>query len=88
MRVRHGLPASISVEPPFEHPVRLALFGRDEADGIITDPLGRLVGFDAGGEPVFILVHLNGTDLLDCLRINHICLHAPGIGSLLVCDYT
>lgn len=33
-----------------EHPIRLALFSRDEADSVLIEPIGDGVGFNVGDE--------------------------------------
>ena len=70
-RLAHGEPAPIGVEPPGEHPVGLALLGRDEADDILGQALGGLVGFDQRLEPILILVDVDAADPIDGL------LHVP-----------
>ncbi len=75
-RLAHGQPAAIGLEPPGQHPLRLVLLGRDETDGIFGKTLGGLVGFDIGDEPVFILVNVDASDLLDGLLYGrHLLLH-------------
>ena len=44
LRLAHGEPAPIGVEPPLEHPGGLVLLGRDEADGVLRQALRGLVG--------------------------------------------
>ncbi len=66
-RFLHGQPATIGVEPPIQHPLRLILFGRDETDGVFVEPLGSLLGFDDGLEPILILVDVDAANLLDGL---------------------
>ena len=63
----HGQPAAISVKTPFEQPFRLVLFGRDEADNILAEALGGLVGLDIRHEAVFIGLDLDRTDAVDGL---------------------
>ena len=46
VRLAHGQPAPIGVEPPLQHPFRLALLRRDEADGVLGQALRGLLGFD------------------------------------------
>ena len=65
IRLGHGQPAAIGIEPPCQHPFRLALLRRDEADDVLAQPLGRLIGFDVGDESVFVLVDIDEADLVD-----------------------
>jgi hypothetical protein len=67
LRLAHGQPAAIGVEPPLQHPGGLVLLRRDEADGILGQALGGLVGFDIGDEPVLVLVDIDVADPLDGL---------------------
>src|SRR6185312_17098828 len=60
-------PAPIGLKPPGEHPLRLALLGRDKADDILGKPLRGLVGFDIGDESVLVLVDVDAADPLDRL---------------------
>ncbi len=66
-RLAHGQPALVGAEPPLEHPFRLVLLGRDETDGVFRQALGGLFGFDVGDEPVFVLVNVDESDLIDGL---------------------
>ncbi len=66
-RLAHGQPALIGFQPPGQHPFRLVLLGRDEANGVFRKPLGGLLGFDIGDEPVFVLINVDASDLLDGL---------------------
>src|SRR5262249_34152957 len=66
-RLPHRQPAPVRVEPPGQHPLWLILFGRDEADGIFGKALGSLLRFDQRLEPIFILVNVDTTDLIDGL---------------------
>ena len=45
-RLGHGLPAPEGLEPPLQHPGRLALLRRDEAHGVLVEALGRLHALD------------------------------------------
>src|SRR6476660_8480037 len=66
-RLPHGLPTLIGLQPPVQHPLRLAFLGRNETDSVFGKPLGSLLGFDIGDEPVFILVNVDTADLFDGL---------------------
>ena len=59
VRLLHGQPALIGIEAPLEHPLRLALLGRDEADHVLGEALRRLLHLDVGLEPVLILVDVD-----------------------------
>ena len=50
----HGQPGAIGLEPPFEHPFGLVLLGRDEADRVLVQALGRELLLDVGGEAPFV----------------------------------
>ena len=63
----HRQPAPIGVKPPFEHPVGLALFGRDQADDILAQTFRGLVDLEFGRKPIFILINVELTNLLDGL---------------------
>ena len=76
-RLPHGQPAAIGVEPPGQHPRRLVLLLRDEADDVFGKAFGRLVGFDVGDEPVLVLVNVDKADLIDgLLNGRHFTLHS------------
>ncbi len=76
-RLPHGQPAAIGVEPPGEHPLGLVLLRRNEPDDIFGQPLGRLIGFDVGDEPVLVLVNVDQADLIDgLLNGRHFTLHS------------
>ena len=47
-------PQAICLEPPLQHPFRLVLLGRDEADGVLGETLGREILFDVGMETPFV----------------------------------
>ena len=44
----HLQPGAIGLEPPVEHPLGLVLLGRDEADGVLVQALGRELLLDVG----------------------------------------
>ena len=59
-----------------EHPLGLVLLGRDEADGVVVEPLGGSLGFDIGDESVLVLINVDAADLLDgLLNGRHFPLH-------------
>ena len=83
----HGQPAAIGLEAPFEHPVGLALLGRDEADDVLGKPLRGLVHLDLRLEAVLVLVDVNLTDLIDrFLHRRHIVLQSRRIQGPAVCQ--
>ena len=45
----HLEPGAIGLEPPVEHPLGLVLLGRDEADGVLVQALGRELLLDVAG---------------------------------------
>ena len=63
----HGEPVPVGEQAPFQHPVRLLLLGRDEADGIFGKALRRLFGLDLRLKPVLVLVDVDQAHLLDGL---------------------
>ena len=67
LRLAHGEPAPIGVEPPFEHPGGLVLLRRNEADGVLRQALRGLVGRDQRLEPILVLVDVDLADLIDGL---------------------
>ena len=67
IRLSHGQPTAIGIKPPLEHPFRLALFRRDKPDNIFRKALRRFVDFEFSRKPVFVLVHVKRTNLLDSL---------------------
>ena len=66
-RLVHGQPAPIGVEAPFGHPFRFVLLCGNEANDILVQPLGRLLGFDLGDEPVLIGIHVDRLHAIDGL---------------------
>ena len=66
-RLRHGQPAAIGLQPPFQHPGRLVLLGGDETDRVLRQALRGLVGFDQRLEPISILVDVDPPDAVDRL---------------------
>ncbi|MNT09626.1 hypothetical protein D3C72_1444160 [compost metagenome] len=64
-RLFHRQPALVSLKTPFQHPFRLLLLGRDEADHLFRKALRGLVDFNFGFEAVFILVHIDLANLID-----------------------
>ena len=67
VRLAHGEPAAIGLEPPLEHPLRLVLLRRNEADGVLGEAFRGLLGFDQRLESVLVLVNVDLTDLIDGL---------------------
>ena len=63
----HGQPALVSIKPPFEHPFRLALFGRNKADNIFGKALWGLVDLQIGRKSIFVLINIKRFNLLDGL---------------------
>ena len=51
--------------------MRLALLLRDEMDDILVQALGREIGFDIGGEAVFVLVDVDIFDEFYGVEICH-----------------
>ena len=66
-RLLHGQPALIGVEPPGEHPVRLALLARDETHRVHRQALRGLVGFDQRLKTILVLIDVDAPDLIDGL---------------------
>src|SRR6185312_1880412 len=56
----HLQPAAEGAEPPFQHPFRLALLGRNEAHRVLVEALGREIHLDVGDEAVFVLLAERG----------------------------
>ena len=56
----HLEPGAIGLEPPVEHPLGLVLLGRDEADRVFVEALGRELLLDVGGEAPFVVGALVG----------------------------
>ncbi len=52
----HLQPGAIGLEPPFEHPLGLALLGGDEADRVLVEALGRELLLDVRGEAPLIIL--------------------------------
>jgi hypothetical protein len=52
----HGQPMAVSFEPPFQHPFRLVLFGRNKTDDLLTQTHWGAVHLNVCGKPVFILL--------------------------------
>src|SRR5271163_4934784 len=66
-RLGHGQPAAKSLQPPLQHPGRLALFRGNEADGVFRQALRGLVGLDQRLKPISILVDVDSPDAIDRL---------------------
>src|SRR6266705_1124277 len=58
----HVQPVAVGVEPPLEHPLRLALLRRDETDDVLAQAGRHDVGFDVGDEPVRVRLQNLGFD--------------------------
>ena len=56
IRLLHGQPALERAQPPFQHPFRLALLGRNKVHRVFRQPPGRHVHLDIGDEAVFVLL--------------------------------
>src|SRR5690606_35467034 len=52
----HLQPGAIALQPPVEHPFGLILLGRNEADRVFVQPLGRKVLLDVGDEAPFVIL--------------------------------
>src|SRR5579884_747442 len=52
----HLEPGAIGLEPPVEHPLGLVLLGRDEADRVFAEALGRELLLDVGDEAPFVVL--------------------------------
>ena len=64
-RLLQGQPALERLQPPLQHPFRLVLLGRDEADDVGVQALGRELLVDVGDEAVLVaLQRLDGLDSL------------------------
>jgi hypothetical protein len=83
-------PALERIQPPLEHPFGLVLLGRNHPDGVFVETLRRGIAVDDGLETVFVLVHVDLTDLIDgLLHCRHGALQSRRVkaGSLLTsCD--
>ena len=64
-RLGHGQPVAVGLEPPVEHPVRLVLAGRDEADDVLVQPLRGRLHLDLGFPAMLVLAEI--ADLRDGL---------------------
>ena len=81
-------PALIGLETPFEHPLRFLLLRRNETDDVLGQALGRLVHLDRRLKPVFVLVHIDQGDLIDCfLHGSHVVLQSRRIQGPAACQY-
>ena len=52
----HLEPGAIGLQPPVEHPLGLVLLGRDEADRVFVEALGREFLLDVGDEAPFVIL--------------------------------
>ncbi len=85
-RLAHGEPALVGVEPPGQHPFRLVLLGRDEADDVLGKSFRCLLGLDLGFKPILVLIDVDTADLIDgLLHCRHSSLRSrfqgPRVGS-------
>ena len=67
LRLLHGQPAAIGLQPPLQHPGRLVLLCGNEADGIFRQPARGLVGLDKRLKSISILVDVDPPDAIDRL---------------------
>ena len=65
IRLFHGLPQAERFEPPFEHPFRLFLLGRDKPHGVFIETLGRKFGINVGRPAMFVISRF-GRRLMRC----------------------
>src|SRR3546814_3131189 len=63
----HLQPGAKGLQTPLQHPFRLALLARDEADGVLAQTLGQDVGFNVGDEAVFVFA----AEIADCRSEEH-----------------
>ena len=86
VRALQRLPQAKRLQPPVEHPFRLALLGRDITNRILAQPLGREVLLDLGGEAPLVLLVGGGERL--CILRGHQA-NTPGRGDAsITCDST
>ncbi len=75
VRLLHGQPAAIGVETPFQHPFRLFLLGRNEADDVFAQALGGLLHLDDGLEAILVLIDVDFLNAIDrFLHCRHVTL--------------
>ena len=67
VRLRHGQPAAIGLQPPLQHPGRFVLLCGNEADGIFREPARGLVGLDKRLKSISILIDVDPADAIDRL---------------------
>jgi hypothetical protein len=53
-----GLPTLERFQTPIEHPLRLVLLGRDEADDVFVEPRRRQLLFEIGDKAVLVFLGL------------------------------
>ena len=73
-RLLHLQPAAIGLEAGLQHPGRLVLLVRDEADDVLVQALGRIFGLDVGREAVLVLVDVDVLDECNRFNISHVSL--------------
>ena len=61
-RLLHRQPEAERLEPPLEHPFRLFLLLRNQADDVLVQPFRNGVGLDVGDEAVLVFA---GRELFD-----------------------
>src|SRR5882762_7275107 len=54
MRLRHLEPVAVRLEPPLQHPLRLALLGGNQPDHVLVQAGRHDLGFDVGDEAVLV----------------------------------
>ena len=57
---------AISLKAELQEPLRLTLLLRDEANGLLAQPLADGLGIDLGGEAIFVIAR---GDLVDNLIV-------------------
>src|SRR3546814_1134618 len=80
----HGEPVPVGLQAPLEQPLGLGLLGRNEADDILVQTLGRVLGLDVGDEAVRSEEHTS--ELQSLMRISSavFCLNIQNITTLYV----
>src|SRR3546814_7894283 len=66
-RLLHPEPDPVGLEAPLQHPLRLALLRRDEADDVLVQPLRRRLLLDRRDEAVLVFFAGDRLDLFDRL---------------------
>ena len=68
VRLLHGQPALVGLEPPLRQPQRLGFLGGDKAHRIFAQALRRLVRLNVGDKAIFVFADINRLDRFDCLK--------------------